>query len=89
MSKKEIEKEFEEILKKKFMCPTTFSTEIEKIVKEQKMSYIESICYFCEMNEFDVEAITKLISKPLKEKIKGEAVALNFLKKTTRAKPLM
>lgn len=89
MTKKETEKEFEEILKKKFMCPAKFSMEIEKIVKEQKMSYIESICHFCEINELDVEAITKLISKPLKEKIKGEATNLNFLKKTTRAKPLM
>lgn len=89
MSKKELQKEFEEILKRKFICSNKFASEIEKIVKEQKMSYIESICYFCEINELEVESITKLIPKPLKEKIKGEATALNFLKRTTRAKPLM
>ena len=89
MTKKELQKEFEEILKKKFICSNKFMSEIEKIVKEQKMSYIEAICHFCEINELEVESVTKLISKPLKEKIKGEATALNFLKRTTRAKPLM
>ena len=34
----------------------------------------------------DLESVPKLISKPLKEKIKYEAQELNFLKRTSRAK---
>ena len=39
-----------------------------------------------EINSIDLQSVPKLISKPLKEKIKYEAQDLNFLKKTSRAK---
>ena len=42
--------------------------------------------YFCEQNSIDLESVPKLISKPLKEKIKYEAQELNFLKRSSRAK---
>ena len=38
------------------------------------------------MNSIEVESISKLISKPLKEKLKWDATRLNFMKKTSRAK---
>ena len=60
--------------------------EIEKIVSETKSSYIDSIIYFCEKNNIELDLISKLISKPLKDKIKHEAMELNFLKKTSKAK---
>jgi hypothetical protein len=41
---------------------------------------------FVRKNSIDLESVPKLISKPLKEKIKYEATELNFLKKTSRAK---
>ncbi len=50
------------------------------------MNYIDAIVYFCEQNSLDVESVPKLISKPLKEKIKYDAQQLNFMKKTSRAK---
>jgi hypothetical protein len=50
------------------------------------MNYIDAIVSFCEINSIDVQSVPKLISKPLKEKIKYEAQELNFLKKTSRAK---
>ena len=50
------------------------------------MKYIDAIIHFCEQNSVELESIPKLISKPLKEKIKCEAMELNFLKKTSRAK---
>ena len=50
------------------------------------MNYIDAIVYFCDNNNIDVEAVPKLISKPLKEKIKYEAQELNFLKRSSRAK---
>jgi hypothetical protein len=82
-----MENELEKVLESKFFCPTRFAQEIETLVhSEEKMSYIDAIIHFCEKNNLDVESVPKLISKPLKEKIKYEATELNFLKKTSRAK---
>lgn len=82
-----IEKEFEKVLESKFICPSRFAQEIEKMVQENSdMNYIDAIVSYCEINTIDLESVPKLISKPLKEKIKYEAMELNFLKKTSRAK---
>jgi hypothetical protein len=82
-----MENELEKVLESKFFCPARFAQEIETLVhSEEKMSYIDAIIHFCEKNNIDVESVPKLISKPLKEKIKYEAMELNFLKKTSRAK---
>ncbi len=82
-----MENELEKVLENKFFCPSRFAQEIEGLVqKNEDMSYIDAIIHFCEMNNIDVESVPKLISKPLKEKIKYEAMELNFLKKTSRAK---
>ena len=82
-----MENELEKALESKFFCPTKFAQEIESLVlTNEDMNYIDAIVYFCEQNGIDVESIPKLISKPLKEKIKYEAMELNFLKKTSRAK---
>ena len=71
----------------KFFCPARFAEEIESLVLLNKdMNYIDAIVYFCELNSIDLESVPKLISKPLKEKIKYEAQELNFLKRTSRAK---
>lgn len=82
-----IEKEFEKALEQKFMCPSRFSQEIEKVVQENcDLNYIDAIVFYCDKNKIDLESVPKLISKPLKEKIKYEAMQLNFLKKTSRAR---
>ena len=81
-----INQELEKVLDEKFFCPSRFAQEIEKLVKEENISYIDAIISFCEMNKIDLESVPKLISKPLKEKIKYEAMELNFLKKTSKAR---
>jgi len=68
------------------MNATKFSLEIETLVLKEKMNYIEAIVLFCEENSIEVDSISKLISKPLKEKLKRDAQDLNFMKKTTRAR---
>ena len=65
--------ELEKALENKFFCPSRFAQEIETL-------------HFCEQNGIDLESVPKLISKPLKEKIKYEAQELNFLKRSSRAK---
>ena len=79
--------ELEKVLESKFFCPTRFEQEIESLVlKNSDMNYIDAIVHFCEQNSLDLESVPKLISKPLKEKIKYDAQQLNFMKRTTRAK---
>ena len=79
-------KELEKAIEKKFLTPAKFSMEIETIVAEEKINYIDAICQYCEMNDIEVDSISKLISKPLKERLKYDAINLNFMKKTSRAK---
>ena len=79
--------EFQKEIENKFLCPSKFASEIENLVKmNPDMNYIDSIIYFCDTNNIDLESVPKLIPKPLKEKIKYEAMELNFLKKTSRAR---
>ena len=81
------ENEFEKVLENKFFCPARFAEAIESLVLDNKdMNYIDAIVHFCEQNSIDLESVPKLISKPLKEKIKCDAQELNFMKKTSRAK---
>jgi hypothetical protein len=79
--------EIKELLKQKFLCQDKFSNDIENIVQQNSgMNYIEAICLYCEQNNIEIETISKLITKPLKEKLKWNAIDLNYLKKTSRAK---
>lgn len=81
------EKKLEQLLENKFYCSRRFAEEIEKLVKESRdLSYIDAIVLFCENNSIEVDSVSKLISKPLKEKIKCEAIELNLLKRTSHAK---
>jgi hypothetical protein len=79
-------KELEKAIESKFLTPSKFALEIEKIVIEEKINYIDAIVHYCEINDLEVESVTKLISKPLKEKLKWDATRLNFMKRTSRAK---
>ena len=82
-----MENELEKAIESKFFCPTKFAQQIEELVQINiEMNYIDAIVYFCEQNSVDLESVPTLISKTLKDKIKFEAMELNFLKKTSRAK---
>jgi len=79
-------KELEQAIESKFLTPQKFAIEIEKIVAEENLNYIDAICHYCDTNTIEVESVSKLISKPLKEKLKWDATRLNFMKRTSRAK---
>ena len=79
-------KELEKVIESKFLTPQKFAMEIEKIVANDELNYIDAILHYCEKNSLEVESITKLISKPLKERLKWDATRLNFMKRTSRAK---
>jgi hypothetical protein len=79
---------FEQIIEDKFMTTAKFSMEVEEIVKSNQggINYIEAILIYCEKYDIELESVSKLISKPLKEKLKVDAQRMNFMKKTSRAR---
>ena len=79
-------KELEQAIESKFLTPQKFAMEIEKIVAEDELNYIDAIIHYCESNNLEVESMTKLISTPLKERLKWDATRLNYMKRTSRAK---
>ena len=76
-------------LEDKFMTAAKLSQEVEQIAFENSMNYIDAIIHYCETNEIELESVPKLISKPLKEKLKYDAQKLNYIKKTSRAKLML
>lgn len=79
-------KNVDEAIKDKFVSKEKFAQDIEEIVLRTKMNYIDAIVHYCENNEIEIESVSKLISKPLKEKIKYVATELNYMKKTSKGK---
>jgi hypothetical protein len=59
-----------------------FSQEIEKLVWDKDISYIEAVVLYCENTGFEIEMAAKFISGSLKNKIRIEAESLNFLPKS-------
>ena len=82
--------ELEKALQSKFFSSAGFAQEIETLVQVHKdMNYIDAIIHYCDQNEIELETVPKLISKPLKEKLKYDAQELNFIKRTSRAKLML
>ena len=79
-------KELDDAINKKFVSKEKFAEDIEHLVLTTKMNYIDAIVQYCEDNEIELESVGKLISKPLKEKIKYVATELNYMKKTSKGK---
>ena len=64
----------------------TFSYEIERIVYDKDVSYMDAIILYCENIGLEVEIAAKLISDTLKSKIKMEAEELHFLPRSNTTK---
>lgn len=85
-----MESKLKSALESKFLCQVKFSQLIEDLVKNDKtLNYIDAIVQYCEQNSIEVDSVGKLISKPLKEKIKCDAINLNFMKRTSKAKLIL
>lgn len=69
-----------------FVSIVEFSKEIETLVREKKMEYIDAVVYFCEKNGVDIETAASLIknNSKLKASIQEEAEQLNYLPKTQK-----
>lgn len=58
-----------------------FSSLIDQIVKEKRLSYIDAIVHHCEETGFEMELAASLLSTPIKSKISEEAQNANLIKK--------
>lgn len=63
-----------------------FSFEIEKIVEEKDISYMDAVILYCENTGYEIEIAAKLVSDALKSKIKLEAEDLHFLPRSNTTK---
>lgn len=66
--------------------PTDFMIEIEKLVIEKRVNYIDAVILFCEQRGMEVETAASLIkgSAKMKAKVQNDAEDLNYLPKTRK-----
>ena len=57
-----------------------FNQEIEKFVKETGESYIDAVVHYAEKNEVEIETVSKMLNKVIRQKIESEASDLNLLR---------
>jgi len=60
--------------------PSSFSLEIERVVKETPCNYIEAICQLCDRYEIDFTAVPKLLTETMKDKVEMNAIDLRMMK---------
>ena len=73
-------KEVRDALKENFLTKEKFADDVEHLVLETGLNYIDAIVEYCEQKGLEVESVGKLVSKPLKEKLRFDASQLNYLK---------
>ena len=61
-----------------------FYTKIVKLVEETKLSYMDAVMHYCDLNNMEPETAAQLINTKLKAQIREEAEVLNFLPKTAK-----
>lgn len=62
-----------------------FNKEVEEFVKKQKEpSYIDAVIHICDKHGVEPDTVSKLLSKPIKERLKSEGQQLNLLKKDSK-----
>jgi uncharacterized protein YeaC (DUF1315 family) len=66
--------------------PSDFLVEIESLVKEKKIEYIDAVMVYCERHNIEVETAADLIkhNAVLKAKVQVEAETLNMVKRSGR-----
>lgn len=66
--------------------PTQFMQEIDRLVEEKQIEYIDAVLIYCKENEVEIETAASLIkgSAKMKAKIQIEAENLNYLPKSRK-----
>lgn len=63
----------------KIITKKRFSTAVELLVVESRMTYLEAIVEVTEMNGIESTNVGNLITDSLKDKLEAEALALNLI----------
>ena len=61
-----------------------FMENIESLVQQTKMTYIDAVMYYCEENKLEPETAGKMIGGKLKQNIQDEAEDLHLIPKTSK-----
>jgi Phage late-transcription coactivator len=63
------------------VSPQTLALEIERVVKENGMNYLEAAAHLCERYEFDYAVMAKMLTPTMIEKIEMAAIDRNMFRK--------
>lgn len=74
----------EYVITREFNTAQEFSNWVQLQSKERRMTCMDVIIDYCNERDIDIEAITVLINKVLKEKIRIEAEEAHLMRKTAR-----
>ncbi len=55
---------------------------IEQLVKDKELSYMEAVLHYAETSELEPEVMAKMLNQSIKDKIEVEAQELHMLKQT-------
>lgn len=72
------------VITREFASANEFSLWVQKTAAESRRTCMDTIIDYCTERDIDIEAVSKLINKVLKEKIRDEAVEANLMKRTAR-----
>ena len=65
-----------------------FTNSVEELVIQKNLTYIDAIVHFCQENHLEPDSVKGLVTPPLKEKIRAEAINLRFLKESKAKLPI-
>ena len=57
-----------------------FAVEVSNLMTQLQITAMEAIVHYSQKNGIEIEVVAKLINKELKDVLKDEAAALNFLR---------
>ena len=65
-----------------------FSMQIEELVCELRVPYMDAIVHYCERNDMEIETAAKLLNNKIKQSIASEASDLNMMKEKIQKLPV-
>lgn len=69
------------------ITPTVFAKEVEKLVKHNRLNYIEAATTAAQSFSIELDAVPALLTATLKQKIESDAIRLHHLKYKTPGLP--
>lgn len=76
----------DEILKTKFLTREKFVDDIEILVLNSDLNYIDAILHYCDESGIELEVVPKLLNRAIREKLEFDASELNFLITDSKAR---